>query len=81
MRKSFLYVLTAAFLALSVFIISGIGKLNAEASAQSEIAMELTTGTVLTEGNADARLPMASTTKILTAIIIIEDCNLDEEIT
>ena len=81
MRKSFLYVLTAALLALSVFIISGIGKLNAEASAQSEIAMELTTGTVLTEGNADARLPMASTTKILTAIIIIEDCNLDEEIT
>ncbi|MDE6598371.1 MAG: D-alanyl-D-alanine carboxypeptidase [Clostridia bacterium] len=57
------------------------GKLNAEASAQSEIAMELSTGKVLIEGNADARLPMASTTKILTALIIIEDCNLDEEIT
>ncbi|MDE7265205.1 MAG: D-alanyl-D-alanine carboxypeptidase, partial [Clostridia bacterium] len=51
------------------------------ASAQSEIAMELSTGTVLTEHNADAQLPMASTTKILTAIIIIEDCNLDEVIT
>ena len=54
---------------------------SASASAQSEIAMELSTGTVLKEGNADARLPMASTTKILTAIIIIEDCNLDEVIT
>ena len=54
--------------------------INANASAQSEIAMELTTGEVLTEGNADARLPMASTTKILTAIIIIEDCDLDEVI-
>ena len=43
--------------------------------------MELTTGTVLSENNADAKLPMASTTKILTAIIVIEDCNLDEEIT
>ena len=31
--------------------------------------------------NADERLPMASTTKILTAIIIIEDCKLDEEVT
>ena len=51
------------------------------ASAQAEIAMELSTGMVLAESNANARLPMASTTKILTAIIIIEDCNLDEEIT
>ena len=54
---------------------------TAYASAQAEIAMELTTGTVLSENNADAKLPMASTTKILTAIIVIEDCNLDEEIT
>lgn len=37
---------------------------SASASAQSEIAMELSTGTVLKEGNADAKLPMASTTKI-----------------
>lgn len=51
------------------------------ASSQAEIAMELTTGTVLLESNADAKLPMASTTKILTAIIVIEDCNLDEVIT
>lgn len=55
-------------------------KNSAQASGQAEIAMELTTETVLHEGNADARLPMASTTKILTAIIIIEDCDLDETI-
>ena len=53
---------------------------NAE-STSAEIAMELTTGTVLEEYNADAQLPMASTTKIMTAIIIIEDCDLDEVIT
>ena len=51
------------------------------ASAKAEIAMELSTGAILTESNANARLPMASTTKVLTAIIIIEDCDLDEEIT
>ena len=54
--------------------------LYANASAAAEIAMELTTETTLFERNADAKLPMASTTKIMTAIIIIEDCNLDEEL-
>ena len=54
--------------------------IRASASAGAEIAMELTTRTVLTESNADKRMPMASTTKIMTAIIIAEDCNLDEEI-
>ncbi len=54
---------------------------KAEASAAAEIAMELETGKVLEEGNADSKMPMASTTKIMTAIIVIEDCNLDEVIT
>ncbi|MDE6585217.1 MAG: serine hydrolase [Clostridia bacterium] len=43
--------------------------------------MELTTEKVLIESNADMKLPMASTTKIITAIIIIEDCDLDEVLT
>ena len=79
MRK---FILSA--LCLSIFLLGIVPmtyKRNGYASAQAEIAMELSTGTILTESNAQARLPMASTTKILTAIIIIEDCNLDEEIT
>lgn len=60
---------------------SGIYSVSAEAAVTAEIAMELTTGTVLKENNADIRMPMASTTKIMTAIIIIEDCDLDEIIT
>lgn len=80
MRKFLLgFILTAIIAAGITFSIQK--PLNANASAQSEIAMELTTGEVLTECNADARLPMASTTKILTAIIIIEDCDLNEVIT
>lgn len=54
---------------------------TASANARSEIAMELTTGKVLSEGNADEKMPMASTTKIMTALVIIENCNLDEVIT
>lgn len=81
MHKKFLYNLLALSLLLGVVLFLMIDKFSADASAQAEIAMELTTGTVLTERNADAKLPMASTTKILTAIIIIEDCDLDEVIT
>lgn len=79
MRK---FILTALCVATAVFgIIPMVYSMDSYASARAEIAMELSTGTTLTENNAHARLPMASTTKILTAIIIIEDCNLDEEIT
>lgn len=72
------------FLLLSFFIVFGTIKLNpvvASASAASEIAMELSTGTVLAENNSEIKMPMASTTKIMTALIIIEECNLDEVIT
>ncbi|MDE7439749.1 MAG: D-alanyl-D-alanine carboxypeptidase, partial [Clostridia bacterium] len=79
MRKIILSLLSFAIVLSGITMITYGQK--GYASAQAEIAMELSTGRILTEGNAHARLPMASTTKILTAIIIIEDCNLDEEIT
>ena len=41
-------------------------------SAQSAILVEPTSGIVVYEKNADAQLPMASTTKIMTAIIALE---------
>ena len=80
MRKSTLLLLCLAVMAFQCVSLTDSKINSAEASSQSEIAMELSTGKVLTEGNADAKLPMASSTKILTAIIIIEDCNLDEVI-
>lgn len=67
---------------LTVFLIGLNSKnISAEASAQSSIAVELSTGKVLFENNSNVKLPMASTTKIMTAIIIIEDCNLNDVIT
>lgn len=72
----------ALFTLLSIWVCAAVFSVNkvfpATADAAAEIAMELETGAVLTEKNADARLPMASTTKIMTAIVIIEDCALDE---
>lgn len=79
MRKSALILLCSAIiLSLGAFMPKPAA---ASADASAEIAMELTTGKVLREGNADAKLPMASTTKIMTALIIVEDCNLDEILT
>ena len=44
----------------------------------AEIVMELNTNRVVYSNNANAKKFMASTTKILTAITIIENCNLND---
>lgn len=49
--------------------------------SESAILMEATTGLVLYNKNANSKMYPASTTKILTAIIAIENCNLDDVVT
>ena len=50
-----------------------------QTSAKSMCVMEMTTNRVLRAKNENIRRPMASTTKIMTAITAIENCdNLDE---
>lgn len=82
MFKKFLKVLAAGIcLAVVLSLPVGSGSVKASADGVAEIAMELETGTILYAKNADAKLPMASTTKIMTALIIAEDCDLSEVIT
>lgn len=50
-------------------------------SSSSEIVMEVNSKRVLYEKNAQEKKYMASTTKILTAIIIIENCDLSKIVT
>ena len=50
-------------------------------SAKSCILYEPITGQVLYEQNSNQKLPMASTTKIMTALVVVDKCNLDEIIT
>ena len=47
-------------------------------SSYSEIVMEAESGRVLYENDSDKVMPMASTTKVLTALIIVEDCDLSD---
>lgn len=57
------------------------GKGGVDVSAQSAALIEAQTGTVLLAHNADAALPMASTTKIMTAVIVLENGELEKEFT
>lgn len=75
----------AAVLAmLMIFTLSTI-RANAEdigkISAKAAIVYNGATGEVLFEKNAEERLPMASTTKIMSALIVLEQEGLDERFT
>lgn len=47
-------------------------------SAESAFILDAETGAVLYEKNADAQMLIASTTKIMTALIVLENCNSDD---
>lgn len=51
-----------------------------DTSAQAAIVVEANSGTVLYEKNADKRMLIASTTKMLTALIALENCEVDEKV-
>lgn len=46
--------------------------------ASAAVLLEARSGRILFEKNCDKRLPMASTTKTMTALIVIENCNLND---
>jgi D-alanyl-D-alanine carboxypeptidase (penicillin-binding protein 5/6) len=50
-------------------------------SADSVVLMDATTGTILYEKNKDAAYPPASTTKIMTILLVLEKANLDDMVT
>lgn len=55
---------------------------DADISAQAAVLIDLENGRVYYQKNADLQLPMASTTKIMTALVVLESgLNLDEYFT
>ena len=52
-----------------------------EISAKSAVLIDAASGQVLYQKNADERLPMASTTKIMTALCALELADIDDVIT
>ena len=56
-------------------------KADAATESAGECVIEVSSRRFLSERNADKRLPMASTTKILSALVILEEEDLDEIVT
>lgn len=54
---------------------------SVEVTAESAIVMEQETGTVLYSKNMDDKHYPASITKIMTALVVLENCELDETVT
>ena len=52
----------------------------ADVSARSAVLIEAGSGDIIYEKNAHERMSMASTTKIMTAIVVIENCALDDRV-
>ena len=77
MCKKFLAVLLMFF--LPIYMVNAAEP--AGGYARSAIVIDAVSGKVLYEKNAYEKLGMASTTKIMTALIVLENCeNLDEEV-
>ena len=51
---------------------------SADSSAKSMIVIETSQNAIMYEHNAYQKLPMASTTKIMTAIVVLEYCRLSD---
>lgn len=73
MKRTLAAMLAAAILATPALAAPATG-------AHSAILIHADTGEVLYEHNADDRMLIASTTKIMTAIVVLENCALDEEV-
>ncbi|MDY6367931.1 MAG: D-alanyl-D-alanine carboxypeptidase family protein [Clostridia bacterium] len=74
----FLLVVFGVIMSVNITFFNNNKKVFAENS--SEIVMEVSTGRVLYAKNINQKKFMASTTKILTAIIVIENCNLNDKV-
>lgn len=72
-------IFTIIALLFSVLIFSG-GKAEAYTISKAETVMEVSSGRILFESDADEKLPMASTTKIVTAITVIDNFDVEKEV-
>ncbi len=87
-KKTISKVLTFIFI-LNTVLTVGVLKVQAadywpssiDVNAESAIIMELETGTILYSKNMDDVHYPASITKIMTALIVLENCDLDEIVT
>lgn len=81
-KKTFIITLFIIIsLILTVMTVMASAEAKSKLSARSCALYSPNTEAFLYEKDADLRLPMASTTKIMTAIVVVENASCDDEVT
>ncbi len=80
-NKTIAFLLMLCMLALLAICAGAETEAKSRTSARSAALYEPYSGRFIYESNINERLPMASTTKIMTALIALEECDLNEDIT
>lgn len=81
MRRIACFILTVLLLAHTLVIPAGAAKPDFTLSAESAVLMDATSGKVLYAQNPDRRHLIASTTKVMTALVVLDRVeNLDEKV-
>lgn len=81
MKKLFTIILTSLFLLLNIAPAVKAEVKPPSVSADSVVLMDATTGKILYEKNKNSAYPPASTTKIMTTLLVLENTNLDDIVT
>lgn len=81
MRNKLLALFACICLVAGLMFGHGIEAAGAEQAAQGECVVEVSSRRILHAKNASLPLANASTTKIMTALVILEDCPLEDKIT
>lgn len=79
MKLKFKIILLFLLMIIGIQTVSFADEVNL--NSEAAILVEVSTGRILYEKNSTKKLYPASTTKILTAILVIENCELDEMVT
>ena len=79
MKLKFKIILLFCLMIISIQTISFASEPNL--NSEAAILVEVSTGRIIYEKNSTKQMYPASTTKVLTAIIVIENCKLDEIVT
>lgn len=81
-RKKFLFIILLAILILNFFGLNNVYAVvdysRVKTFCPNVLLVERETGKIIYEKNSKDKIYMASTTKILTAILVLENCKLDE---
>lgn len=83
MKKLNIFLLTLTLILFNLLVYNNVyakGKLPS-VSADGAVLIDATTGKVLYSKNANIQYPPASTTKIMTALLTLENCNLNDMVT